>query len=67
VAEAARRWQVIDLGLRLAHSDADPAVLPPGRRAGRLLTALRALPGVLTPGQVSELADRARARLRPAA
>jgi hypothetical protein len=27
VAEAARRRRVIDLGLRLAHSDADPAVL----------------------------------------
>ena len=35
--------------------------------AGRLLAALRALPGVLTPGQVAELADRARARLHPAA
>jgi hypothetical protein len=35
--------------------------------AGRLLAALRALPGVLTPGQVAELADRARAWLRPAA
>ncbi len=27
VAEAARRRRVIDLGIRLAHSDADPAVL----------------------------------------
>jgi hypothetical protein len=35
--------------------------------AGRLPATLRALPGVLTPGQVAELADRARARLGPAA
>ena len=27
VAETARRRRVIDLGIRLAHSDADPAVL----------------------------------------
>jgi hypothetical protein len=34
--------------------------------AGRLLAALRALPGVLTPVQVAGLADRARTRLHPA-
>jgi hypothetical protein len=37
VAEAARRRRVIDLGIRLAHSDADPAVL--AHLAGELATA----------------------------
>jgi len=37
VAEAARRRRVIDLGIRLAHSDADPAVL--ARLAGELANA----------------------------
>ena len=36
VADTARRRRVIDLGIRLAHSDADPAVLAASRRrAGR--------------------------------
>jgi replicative DNA helicase len=37
VAEAARRRRVIDLGIRLAHSDADPAVL--AHLAGELASA----------------------------
>jgi hypothetical protein len=40
VAEAARRRRVIDLGVRLAHSDADPAVL--AHLAGELATATTA-------------------------
>jgi replicative DNA helicase len=40
VAEAARRRRVIDLGVRLAHSDADPAVL--AHLAGELAETTRA-------------------------
>jgi replicative DNA helicase len=49
VAEAARRRRVIDLGLRLAHSDADPAVL--AHLAGELAdtTSARAGEGGWTP------------------
>jgi hypothetical protein len=43
VAEAARRRRVIDLGIRLAHSDADPAVL--AHLAGELADARTAAPG----------------------
>jgi replicative DNA helicase len=43
VAEAARRRRVIDLGIRLAHSDADPAVL--AHLAGELAHTTTAAPG----------------------
>jgi replicative DNA helicase len=43
VAEAARRRRVIDLGIRLAHSDADPAVL--AHLAGELAATRTAAPG----------------------
>jgi hypothetical protein len=43
VAEAARRRRVIDLGIRLAHADADPAVL--AHLAGELADASTAEPG----------------------
>jgi replicative DNA helicase len=43
VAEAARRRRVIDLGIRLAHSDADPAVL--AHLAGELAAATSAAHG----------------------
>jgi len=43
VAETARRRRVIDLGIRLAHSDADPAVL--AHLAGELADARTAGPG----------------------
>ena len=43
VAEAARRRRVIDLGIQLAHSDADPAVL--AHLAGELADTRTAAPG----------------------
>jgi hypothetical protein len=43
VAEAARRRRVIDLGIRLAHSDADPAVL--AHLAGELASTTSAARG----------------------
>jgi replicative DNA helicase len=43
VAETARRRRVIDLGIRLAHSDADPAVL--AHPAGELADTRTAAPG----------------------
>ena len=43
VAETARRRRVIDLGIRLAHSDADPAVL--AHLAGELADTTTAGPG----------------------
>jgi replicative DNA helicase len=43
VAETARRRRVIDLGVRLAHSDADPAVL--AHLAGELADTRTAAPG----------------------
>jgi hypothetical protein len=43
VAETARRRRVIDLGIRLAHSDADPAVL--AHLAGELADTRTAAPG----------------------
>jgi replicative DNA helicase len=43
VVEAARRRRVIDLGVRLAHSDADPAVL--AHLAGELADTRTAAPG----------------------
>jgi hypothetical protein len=43
VAETARRRRVIDLGIRLAHSDADPAVL--AHLAGELADSRTAGPG----------------------
>jgi replicative DNA helicase len=43
VAESARRRRVIDLGIRLAHSDADPAVL--AHLAGELADTRTAGPG----------------------
>ena len=43
VAETARRRRVIDLGIRLAHSDADPAVL--AHLAGELADTTTAAPG----------------------
>jgi hypothetical protein len=43
VAEASRRRRVIDLGIRLAHSDADPAVL--AHLAGELASATSAARG----------------------
>ena len=43
VAEAARRRRVIDLGIQLAHSDADPAVL--AHLAGELADTRTATPG----------------------
>jgi hypothetical protein len=43
VAEAARRRRVIDLGIRLAHSDADPGVL--AHLAGELASATSAARG----------------------
>jgi hypothetical protein len=43
VAETARRRRVIDLGVRLAHSDADPAVLT--HLAGELADTRTAAPG----------------------
>jgi replicative DNA helicase len=43
VAESARRRRVIDLGIRLAHSDADPAML--AHLAGELADTRTAVPG----------------------
>ena len=43
VADTARRRRVIDLGIRLAHSDADPAVL--AHLAGELAATRTAAPG----------------------